>query len=164
MEQIAVRRAYHRWISFRPAVVGLIASLALLLFYLGLVSLISWSWSHALALLAEDRWFVFPITLGFGIQAGLFTYLRSLHGATMMPAAVTGSSTGASTAAMIACCAHHVSDVLPLVGLSGAAIFLAQYKVPFMVVGLLSNAAGIGVLLTMIWRAKKRITSEGGCH
>lgn len=168
MEQIAVRRVYYRRIYFRPIVVGLIASLALLLFYLGLVSLISRSWSHALSLLADDRWFVLPITLGFGIQAGLFTYLRSLHylpqGATKMPMAVTGSSAGASTAAMVACCAHHVTDVLPLVGLSGAAIFLAQYKVPFMVVGLLSNAAGIGFLLTRIRRAKQQITSEGGCH
>ncbi|MFB0534984.1 MAG: hypothetical protein ACETWR_08380 [Anaerolineae bacterium] len=164
MEQMAVRRTYHRRISLRPVVVGLIASLALLLFYLGLVSLISQSVSHALALLAEDRWFVFPITLGFGIQAGLFTYLRALHGATGMPAAVTGSSAGTSTAAMIACCAHHLTDVLPLVGLSGATIFLAQYKVPFMIVGLLSNAAGIGVLLAMIRRAKKQITHEGSCH
>jgi len=163
MDQIAVRRIYHR-ISFRPIAVGLIASLALLLFYLGLVSLISRSWSHALALLTEDRWFVFPIVLGFGIQAGLFTYLCALYGATGMPAAVTGSSAGTSTAAMIACCAHHVTDVLPLVGLSGAAIFLAQYKVPFMVVGLLSNAAGIGVLVAMIQRAKKEITNEGSCH
>lgn len=164
MEQIAVRRTYHRRIAFRPIVVGLIASLALLLFYLGLVSLIARSVGHALALLAEDRWFVFPIILGFGIQAGLFTYLRSLHAATKMPAAVTGSSAGASTAAMVACCAHHVTDVLPLVGLSGATIFLAQYKVPFMIVGLLSNAAGIGVLVTMIRRAKKQIRLEGGCH
>ena len=164
MEQIAVRRVYYRRIYFRPAIVGLIASLALLLFYLGLVSLISRSWSHALSLLADDRWFVLPITLGFGIQAGLFTYLRSLHGATKMPVAVTGSSAGASTAAMVACCAHHVVDVLPLLGLSGAAIFLAQYKVPFMVVGLLSNAAGIGFLLIRIRRAKQQIISEGGCH
>jgi hypothetical protein len=159
MEQIAVRRVYYRRIYFRPIVVGLIASLALLLFYLGLVSLISRSWSHALSLLADDRWFVLPITLGFGIQAGLFTYLRSLHGATKMPAAVTGSSAGASTAAMVACCAHHAVDVLPLLGLSGAAIFLAQYKVPFMIVGLLSNAAGIGFLLTRIRRAKQQIIS-----
>lgn len=164
MEQIAMRRAYHRRTSLRPVVVGLTASLALLLFYLGLVSLISQSVSHALSLLAEDRWFVFPIVLGFGIQAGLFTYLRALHGATGMPAAVTGSSAGTSTVAMIACCAHHVTDVLPLVGLSGAAIFLAQYKVPFMAVGLLGNMAGIGVLLTMIGRAKKQITHEGSCH
>ncbi|NIO72490.1 MAG: hypothetical protein GTN71_26570, partial [Anaerolineae bacterium] len=56
------------------------------------------------------------------------------------------------------------TDVLPLVGLSGATIFLAQYKVPFMIVGLLSNAAGIGVLVTMIRRAKKQITNEGSCH
>ncbi len=159
MEQIAVRRIYYRRIYFRPIVVGLIASLALLLFYLGLVSLISRSWSHALSLLADDRWFVLPIALGFVIQAGLFTYLRSLHGATKMPAAVTGSSAGASTAAMVACCAHHAVDVLPLLGLSGAAIFLAQYKVPFMIVGLLSNAAGIGFLLTRIRRAKQQIIS-----
>ncbi len=159
MEQIAMRRVYYRRIYFRPIVVGLIASLALLLFYLGLVSLISRSWSHALSLLADDRWFVLPITLGFGIQAGLFTYLRSLHGATKMPMAVTGSSAGASTAAMVACCAHHVVDVLPLLGLSGAAIFLAQYKVPFMIVGLLSNAAGIGFLLTRIRKAKQQIIS-----
>jgi hypothetical protein len=70
---------YYRRTSFQPALVGLIASLALLFLYLGLVSLISGSWSHALQLVAEDRWFVLPITLGFGIQAGLFTYLRSLH-------------------------------------------------------------------------------------
>jgi len=164
MEQMALRRVYHLRIPFRSIVVGLVASLALLLFYLGLVSLISWSWSHTLALLAEDRWFVFPITLGFGLQAGLLTYLRSLHGVTRMPAVMTSSSAGASTAAMIACCAHHVTDVLPLIGLSGAALFLAQYKVPFMVVGVLSNAAGIGVLLTMIRGAKKQITHEGSCH
>jgi hypothetical protein len=60
MDQIAVHRIYHR-ISFRPIAVGLIASLALLLFYLGLVSLISRSWRHALALLTEGR--LSPLTM-----------------------------------------------------------------------------------------------------
>lgn len=161
---MALRSVYYRRTSFRPALVGLSASLALLSLYLGLVSLISGSWNHALQLLTEDRWFVVPITLGFGIQAGLFTYLRSLHRTTKMPAAVTGSSAGTSTAAMIACCAHHATDVLPLVGLSGTTIFLAQYKVPFMAIGLLSNVAGIGVLVTTIRRARKHIASEGDCH
>lgn len=164
MEQIVMRRVTYRRIPFRPIVVGLIASLALLIFYLGLVSLVSQSVGHAVELLTEDRWFVLPLTLGFGMQAGLLTYLRSLHGASKMSAAVTSSSAGTSTAAMIACCAHHVTDVLPLVGLSGAAIFLAQYKAPFMIVGLLSNAAGIGVLLTMIRGARKHITHEGGAN
>jgi hypothetical protein len=155
---------YYRRTSFQPALVGLTASLALLFLYLGLVSLISGSWSHALQLVAEDRWFVLPITLGFGIQAGLFTYLRSLHRMTTTPAAVTGSSAGTSTMAMVACCAHHVTDVLPLVGLSGATIFLAQYKVPFMAIGLLSNVVGIFVLLTTIRKAKGHVPSEGDCH
>jgi hypothetical protein len=71
---------------------------------------------------------------------------------------MAAASGGTSTAAMIACCAHHVTDVLPLLGLSGAAVFLAQYKVPFMVVGIVSNAAGIGVMLRLIHRAQRGMT------
>ena len=152
-----------------PFVAGLAASILMLLFYLGLVSLISQSWSHALSLLAEDRWFVAPIISGFGIQAGLFTYLRGLHRGRKARAAVTGSSAGMSTAAMIACCAHHVTDVLPLIGLSGAAILLAEYKVAFMVAGLLSNLAGIGYLLVHIRRARQHqarraLSTTPACH
>ena len=148
-----------RRIPIRPFIVGLAASGALLVFYLALVSLISQSWVHALWLLAEDRWFVIPIVLGFGFQAGLFTHLRALHSASRARTAVTGSSAGISTAAMVACCAHHVSDVLPLLGLSGAALFLTEYKVPFMVVGLLSNAAGIGYPLVHMRRAQRRLAA-----
>ncbi|HSJ57729.1 MAG TPA: hypothetical protein VLC95_11145 [Anaerolineae bacterium] len=152
-----------------PFVVGLGASILMLLFYLGLVSLISQSWDHALSLLADDRWFVAPIVAGLGIQAGLFTHLRRLHRGMKAPAAVTGSSAGMSTAAMVACCAHHVTDVLPLIGLSGAAILLAEYKVPFMVVGLLSNLAGIGYLLVHIRRAGQHqagraLSTTPACH
>jgi hydrogenase/urease accessory protein HupE len=49
--------------------------------------------------------------------------------------------------------------VLPLLGLSGAAIFLAQYKVPFMVVGIVSNVVGIGVMLRLIRRMQRGVTS-----
>jgi hypothetical protein len=142
-------------IPVRPLIVGLVATAGMLTFYLGLVSLISWSWDHALSLLVEDRWFVTLLVVGFGVQAGLFTYLRALHGAGKAPAAVTGSSVGVSTAAMVACCAHHLTDVLPLLGLSAATVFLAEYKVPFLVVGLVSNAAGIGLLSIRIRQARR---------
>ena len=72
--------------------------------------------------------------------------------------AMAAAGGGTSTAAMIACCAHHVTDVLPLLGLSGAAVFLAQYKVPFMVVGIISNIVGIGVMLRLIRRAQHSAT------
>lgn len=169
VEQAGSYRVSLRRVPARSLVVGLAASGALLVFYLALVSLLSQSWDHALSLLAEDRWFVIPIVLGFGVQAGLFTHLRALHSLSKAPAAVTGSSAGMSTAAMVACCAHHVSDVLPLLGLSGAALFLAEYKVPVMVVSLLANAAGIGYLLIHIRRAWRGLvalqtSTANGCH
>jgi hypothetical protein len=37
-----------------------------------------------------------------------------------------------------------VTDVLPLLGFSAAAVLLAEYTVPFLVVGLLPSVAGIG--------------------
>ncbi|MEE8390249.1 MAG: hypothetical protein V3S14_05550 [Anaerolineae bacterium] len=142
----------------RPLAFGLLGSFGMMAFYLGLVTLLE-SWTHALDLFREDAPLVVPFIMGFGIQVGLFTYLKlGLHmtNGTRTAGAVTGTAGGTSTLAMVACCAHHVTDVLPLLGLSGAAIFLSQYKIPFMVVGLLSNVIGIGVMLTMIWKAKRR--------
>lgn len=140
-----------------PVVGGLAGTGAILALYLGLVTLTSGSWEHALGLLYEDRWFVGPIVLGFGVQAGLYVYLRR-HLHAHRGGAMAAASGGTSTAAMIACCAHHVTDVLPLLGLSGAAIFLAEYKVPFMVVGIISNIVGIGVMLRLIRRAQHSAT------
>ena len=140
--------------SIWPVAGGFVGAAAILSLYLGLVTLTSGSWEHALSLLAEERWFVGLIVLGFGIQAGLFVHLRrNLHA--RRGGAMAAASGGTSTAAMIACCAHHVTDVLPLLGLSGAAVFLAQYKVPFMVVGIVSNAVSIGVMLRLIHRVQR---------
>ena len=61
---------------------------------------------------------------------------------------------------MVACCAHHVADVLPLVGLTAAAAFLAQWKIPFMVAGLLTNVLGIGVMLRVIFKERQRVLSR----
>lgn len=54
--------------------------------------------------------------------------LRRLHART--PAAGVAASTATSGVAMLACCAHHLAEVLPVVGLSGAALFLAEVKLP----------------------------------
>lgn len=151
---------------YLPVIVGLLSALGLAAFYLGIVTLLE-SWGHALDLFREDAPFVVPIILGFGTQVGLYTYLKlGLHLAngTRAAGALTGTTGSTSTLAMVACCAHHVTDVLPLLGLSGAAVFLAQYKVPFMVAGLLSNLIGIGVLLTVLRRARKRSRLEGDHH
>lgn len=40
---------------------------------------------------------------------------------------------------MAACCAHHVAELLPFLGLFSAASFLVRYQVPAMVLALALN-------------------------
>jgi hypothetical protein len=128
-----------------------------LILYLVLVSLAQ-GWEHAVSLLAEDAWIVGPILAGFGLQVGLYTYLKTvIHAAARGAGALTGAGGGTSTAAMVACCAHHAVDVLPLVGLTAAATFLAEYRIPFMLVGLATNLVGIGVMVTLVLRQRQHL-------
>jgi hypothetical protein len=136
--------------------------LVLMGIYLGLVSLAELP-AHAFDLFWQDKVFVIPIMLGFGIQVALYTFLK-ITVYRPLPAPMGGATTaaggGLSTAAMLACCAHHVTDVLPLVGLTAAATFLANWKIPFMVVGLLTNLVGILVMLRLILKERERITAQ----
>src|SRR5947209_2314327 len=61
-------------------------------------------------------------------------------------------STGTSTTAMLVCSARHMADVLPLLGLSGAAIFLDPHKTPLLWRGILMNLVGIGYLMLHLRR------------
>ena len=51
---------------------------------------------------------------------------------------------------MVACCAHHLADVLPIVGLSGVAVFLVEFRTPLMLLGIATNLMGIGVMLRQL--------------
>lgn len=59
------------------------------------------------------------LVVGFGIQVGLFSLLKFNNEAR----AVTGAGAGVSGVSMAACCAHHVIDVLPILGATGLAVF-----------------------------------------
>jgi len=140
---------------------ALLSGSGLLAFYLALVS---WAqgWGHAWALLGEDLWFVGPVTLGFGLQAGMFVYLKKLHAGSGAGAAIGGGSGGISGGAMLACCAHHVSDIAPFLGVSGAAIFLNQVKEPLAFVAIVSNVLGviyIAMRIRSAWHPQERTMS-----
>jgi copper chaperone CopZ len=135
----------------RPIVFGLLAIGGLLALYLGLITLAQ-GWSHAVEQLIDDRWFVGAIAAGFGTQVGLFAYLRTLHG--RAAAGGVAASTGTSTAAMLACCAHHLTDILPILGISGAAVFLNLYKTPLLWLGIAMNVVGITYMLWHIRRQR----------
>lgn len=152
----SAQATHHPW---RPVFFGLLGMAGLLALYLGLVSLAE-GWTHAVELLLEDAWIVGPILAGFGVQMGLYTYLKTvIHAASRGTGALAGAGGGTSTAAMVACCAHHVTDVLPLLGLSAAATFLAEYRIPFMLVGLATNLIGIGVIGYLILRQRRRLAA-----
>lgn len=142
-----------------PVAMGLLGAALLAGLYFGIVS---WAESpkHAVELFWEDRWIVLPIVLGFGVQAGLYTILKKRL---FVPVASTGPSgpmMGAggttSTIAMVACCAHHVADVLPILGLTAAATFLAQYRIAFMLVGLGTTLIGILTMLFILYKERRK--------
>ena len=76
-------------------------------------------------------------------------------------AGVTVAGTGTSTVAMVACCAHHLTDALPVLGLSGAAIFLNDFRIPLMAVGLGVNAVGVLVMLRLAVAHHRQLRQEG---
>jgi hypothetical protein len=145
-----------------PAVAGLAGALLLTGLYFAIVSLAE-SPAHAAQLFWEDRAIVLPIILGFGVQVALYTVLKKRLfvpvAETGPSGALTGASGGMSAAAMVACCAHHAADVLPLVGLTAAATLLAEYRIPFMLVGLGTTIAGIAVMLVILFRERRKALS-----
>ncbi len=138
---------------------GLFGTAALLLLYVAIVGGASRSFDHVLELLATDWPFVAALAAGFGTQVGLYAYLRGLTRApSAVAGATTGVGTGTSTVAMVACCVHHATDVLPILGLSavtGAAGFLAEWRVPFMNLGIVVNLIGIALSLRLVRQARR---------
>ena len=129
---------------------GLVSGIALIGLYLLVVSVAQGA-DHALALLWNDALFVSLISAGFGTQIGLFVYVRLLQRDLAREALVlAGTGTATSSLSMVACCAHHLADLLPVVGLPGIALFLVEYRTPLMLLGLATNAAGIAMMLRVL--------------
>lgn len=143
-----------------PITAFLLGAAPIAAFYLGILT---WAqgWDYASGQFARDRFYVVPIILGFGIQAALYSILRLRLfipvGSTHHAGSMVGASGGTSATAMIACCIHHVTDVLPVLGLSAAATFMTRYQRPFMLVGLAMNLAGILIMLVILYRERRKL-------
>jgi Cu+-exporting ATPase len=138
----------------KPIQFGSSAIVLLLGIYFGVVGLISGT-DFALDQFEKFWYFIVTLALGFGIQVGLYTYLKNLvgkHGASSKVVAVSGTT---STAAMISCCAHYLVNILPILGVTGFLTVVAQYQVELFWLGLIFNAAGILYVATMVIKATK---------
>ena len=127
--------------------------------------ILAWAqgWDSALDIFVPNRWYVIPIWISFGIQAALYSILRFRlfipTTSTASTGAVMGTSGGTSVTAMVACCLHHVTEVLPVLGLSAVATFLTRYQRPFMLIGLGMNLVGVLVMLIILYREYKKLQS-----
>jgi hypothetical protein len=146
--------------SLIPIVAFLFGSTFMASFYIGILTWAE-SWDYASAQFIRDRWYILPIIIGFGLQVGLYTVLRFRL---FIPSASPGyassmlsASGGTSATAMVACCIHHVTNVLPILGLSAAAGFLTRYQRPFMLLGIGMNIIGILVMLVVLYRERKKV-------
>ena len=127
------------------------AGSALIAVYLIVLALTN-SLEHATTELLRLKYWMTALVLGFGLQVGLFAYARAAAHGHAIHARGVAAAGSTSTAAMIACCAHHLTDVLPFIGLTGAALFLSAYQTLFLLLGVLSNAVGVVYVLGIVRR------------
>ncbi|OGH15137.1 MAG: hypothetical protein A2860_00070 [Candidatus Levybacteria bacterium RIFCSPHIGHO2_01_FULL_37_33] len=133
-------------IAKKSIIYGFLASLVLLVVYFSVLTFVS-GWSFALAQFSRYWYFIVSLSLGFGIQIALFTYLKNAVGNMGGSAKVAAVSGTASTAAMISCCSHYLVNLLPIIGITGFVTIVSQYQVQLFYVGLAFNFLGIVYML-----------------
>lgn len=131
---------------------SLLGSVALLTLYMTILVLGN-SWEHAVQQVVDWWPWVSVQTIGFGIQVGLFLHIREINkmGDWRGPSSSIALGGGMSAGSMVACCLHHVTDILPIVGFSAATLFLTQYQSVFMTLGVLSNIVGLLFMVEMMY-------------
>lgn len=137
---------------------GFVATASLLLVYFLIVSVVS-GFKFALSQFGSYWYFLISLAVGFGIQIGLYSYLKQLvKNSTMsMPGktvAVTGTT---STLAMISCCAHYLVNIVPILGITSALSVIAAYQVQIFWIGLLFNIFGVAFISNKIIKFKKHL-------
>lgn len=132
---------------------GGVASAVLLTVYFSFVTFISGS-RFALAQFSEFWYFILGLAAGFGVQVGLYRYLKQLVNKGSGSRGVVAVSGTTSTVAMISCCTHYLVNLIPFLGVAGFITLIAQYQIELFWIGLIVNAAGIGYIWQKIRKVK----------
>lgn len=133
---------------------GSIATIILLAIYVAIVSFVS-GWDFMLDQLYQFWYFVITLAVGFGIQVGLYSYLKNAIRYQNTSGRVLAVSGTTSTAAMISCCTHYLVNLLPVLGTVGTITVISQYQVQLFWVGLAFNLMGILYMLNRVIKLSK---------
>ena len=86
------------------------------------------------------------LILGFSVQLGLFSYMKMSLKKSYNSTGVA-TTTGVSTGTMLACCLHHLVEILPFMGLTVLSVFINEYQQNLFLFGILSSLVGITFML-----------------
>ncbi len=147
-----------------PFIFGASVGILVVLFNISIASLAEGSIEKGYQVFLANGIFVYLIPLAVSVQMGLFRYHRNLTAENKLCGSekmgMAGSATSSLT--MVACCLHHVSDLLPAVGfILAASSFLIQYKDTIITIGLLANMAGSAYIARAIMKDKAIIAEAG---
>ena len=145
----------------RSILKGFLGLSALLIFYFTVVISISGP-NFAQDQFAKFWYFILALAFGFGIQVGLYTYLKNLiisknQSASTKVLTASGTTSGA---AMISCCAHYLANILPILGITGFITIVTQYQVQLFWIGLAANLAGIFYMTNKVYNLSQVTRSK----
>jgi Cu+-exporting ATPase len=112
-------------------------------------------WPFTLDQLATYGHYIVALAAGFGLQIGLYTRLKQVVAGVGADRTVVAASGTTSGAAMVSCCAHYLTNLLPVVGASGLVAVVAQYQVQLFWLGLGASAAGTAFVATRLVKATR---------
>ncbi len=134
--------------TLKPIILGSVSFLGLLSFYAATMRLLAGSWQAVYSQFQSLWYYMLPLAIGFGIQVGLYTDIKQINQNKGSGALMAGNTT-TSTIGMVACCAHHLTEILPIIGLSALSTLLINYQIPILIIGIASNIFGIIYLLRL---------------
>ena len=124
----------------KPVLWGMSSFFGLIVLNFLLISYFSKSTSFAFKQLFDLKFYIVPLALGFGFQVAIFMNFRN---SIKQSGAVVGSTGAVSTGTMIACCAHHITELLPFLALGGLSIFFTNYQKELLIFSILINWLGV---------------------
>ena len=138
-------------VSRRSVAAGGVAGVALTAGYVGVVAGTA-GWAHLVDQTRSNWWLLAPLLGGFIVQVTLMVELRRRHRLAHAAAVSVGAGTGVSAVGMLACCTHHLAELAPLAGATGAATLLTDAQRPLMLAGVAVNAAAVVVAVHKLRR------------
>lgn len=123
---------------------GVLGGIGIALVFYSVQALGMQSFSGPYYFFQKNWYFISPLVILFAVQVGLWQKMREIAKMGGKPVAASG---GVSTGAMIACCMHNFAGILPIIGISGAAVFFSAYQNYVFAISILFSGGGLAYMI-----------------